>query len=473
MRKTIEAAAVLGLFAVLFVGVKAAPQAGSGSSGARVTLLLMLGVNSSAPERWDGSVEVANGQIVSMDGRHFSGLDKITGPNSWACTNRRDEVGGFPRVNYTEMSPAELPPVLYFPVGVYMTLEANPSMRVSVKTAQGDFAFPLSDVGTETLDFLGGHATVAWTPTVERITTEQYEDDEAAITTLSDGSIAAAWVAYRDKGDRVMVRTLSNGSWSQTEEVTRRPGDLFRCSLAADGDGNLWAFWSERQGTAWSIWGRQKKGNQWQSPVKVSGEGSNTFHRAAASADGTVFVAWQSFRGAAGKAQSDIYLRAYANGSWGDEVQLSTSPANDWEPDVAAAPDGTAYVAWDGYDKGNYDVFMRSYKGGAPGDLQAVTSNGRFQAHASVAVDPDGRPWLAWDESGANWGKDQGFLITPPYGVPLHQERSVRVAMWDGQQWQEPKAKIAEFYVYRLFPNFENPQIIFDGKGTLTMVFRH
>ena len=270
-----------------------------------------------------------------------------------------------------------------------------------------------------------------------------------------------------------MVRTLSNGSWSQTEEVTRRPGDLFRCSLAADGDGNLWAFWSEREGTAWSIWGRQKKGNQWQAPVKVSGEGSNTFHRAVASADGTVFVAWQSFRGAAGKAQSDIYLRAYANGSWGDEVQLSTSPANDWEPAVAAAPDGTAYVAWDGYDKGNYDVFMRSYKGGTLGDLQAVTSNARFQAHASVAVDPDGRPWLAWDESGANWGKDQGFLITPPYGVPLHQERSVRVAMWDGQQWQEPKAKIAEFYVYRLFPNFENPQITFDGKGTLTMVFRH
>ena len=125
MRRTIGAMAVLGLFAVLFVAVRAAPQGSSGSSGNRVTLLLMLGVNSSAPERWDGSVEVANGQIVSMDGRHFSGLDKITGPNSWACTNRRDEVSGFPRVNYTEMSPAELPPVIYFPVGVYVTLEPS------------------------------------------------------------------------------------------------------------------------------------------------------------------------------------------------------------------------------------------------------------------------------------------------------------------------------------------------------------
>ena len=85
------------------------------------------------------------------------------------------------------------------------------------------------------------------------------EDDEAAITTLPDGSIAAAWVVYRDKGDRVMVRTLSGGSWSKTEEVTRQPGDLFRCSLAVDGGGNLWAFWSERQGTGWSIWGRQRQ----------------------------------------------------------------------------------------------------------------------------------------------------------------------------------------------------------------------
>ena len=56
--------------------------------------------------------------------------------------------------------------------------------------------------------------------------------------------------------------------------------------------------------------------------------------------------------------------------------------------------------------------------------------------------------------------------------MPQHQERTLRVAMWDGKAWQEPAAKLEPFYPYRLFPNFENPIVSFDGKGNLTMVFR-
>ena len=97
MKKTLYLfSAVSLLITLLLISGAAAPQGASGSSGKRVTLLVMLGVNSSAPERWDGDIEVTNGRIVAIEGRHFSGLDKITGPNSWASTNRRDEVGGRP-----------------------------------------------------------------------------------------------------------------------------------------------------------------------------------------------------------------------------------------------------------------------------------------------------------------------------------------------------------------------------------------
>ena len=43
-----------------------------------------------------------------------------------------------------------------------------------------------------------------------------------------------------------------------------------------------------------------------------------------------------------------------------------------------------------------------------------------------------GLPWVAWDESGVNWAKDQGFLIPVPLATPIHQQRSVRIASWDG-----------------------------------------
>ena len=438
------------------------------------TLFLQLGIGVQQDQRWDGSIDVSAGEVVSIEGWQFSQDDSVTGANSWRLTNRRDEVAGFARINYTEMSPAARPPLMHFPGGVFVTIKHAGGAQASVRTAQGSFAFALPDVGIQPSEFIGGKATVAWTPSVQKLTTDEFEDDEAAITRLADGSIAAAWVAYKDRADRVMLRTRrSGGEWPAPEEVTPQPGDLFRCSLAADGQGGLWVFWSQREGTSWSIWGRRKHNGSWQSAVKVSGGGTNTFHRAAASKDGHVFVTWQSFQGEPGQARSDIYLRGFANGKWSDEMRISESAANDWEPQVAGGASGAAYVAWDSYDKGNYDVFFRAFENGRLGPVQAVTSSARFQAHASLAVDTEGRPWLAWDESGANWGKDQGFLINPPMSAPLHQERLIRVAMWDGKAWQQPDSAIEPFYVYQLFPNFENPQIIFDGQGTLNMVFRH
>ena len=437
------------------------------------TIYLELGVNAEAVEPWGGSLRLSGGDIVSLEGRHFSPEDSIIGADRWQVSTRREQIEGFARMNYNEMSPAELPPTQYSPLGVYAVVNAPAGARVSVSTEQGDFAFRLDQLSHVAKPFLEGRVMASVAPTVEPLTTQQYEDDEPAIATLSDGSIAAAWIGYKDSADRVFVRTQRNGAWSAPEEVTPAPGDLWRVSLAADSNGGLWAFWSQRDGVSWDIWGRHKTGDSWGRAEKISEGGSNTFHRASSSADGSVFVVWQSFRGPGMESQADIYGRRWNAEGWSPEAQLSDSPANDWEPFVAGGKGGAAYVVWDGYEDGNYDVFFRDFDGNDLGPVRRVTKSPRFQAHATVAVDAQGRPWVAWDESGTNWGKDVGYLITPSMGVPLHQERSLEVVMWDGGKWVTPKKNLQPFYVYQLFPNFENPQIHFDGQGVLNMVFRH
>ena len=69
----------------------------------------------------------------------------------------------------------------------------------------------------------------------------------------------------------------------------------------------------------------------------------------------------------------------------GEAASLPAS-VRDWEPAVAAGPDGAAYIAWDTYDKGNYDVQFRSYQSGKLSPLQPLTSSPKFQAHATIAV---------------------------------------------------------------------------------------
>ena len=437
------------------------------------TVYVSLGEEAKSVEAWDGSVRVSGGTLVRIEERHFMQSDRLQGDSGWRASTRQEQIGGFPRVNYNEMSPAELPPTQFSPVGVFAVLSDSESASLRVRTKQGSIDFRVSDLAGGPMPFLGGRAIAGLTPTVERLSTDEYEDDEPTVAQVQEGVPAVAWVAYKERADRVMVRIRSGSTWGEAQEVTPTPADVWRASAAADGRGRLWVFWSQRADTTWDLWGRMLGGGTWGEAQKISAGGSNTFHRAAPTDDGNVAVVWQSAQGPDGQAQTDIWMRVWDGSTWGDPMQVSESPANDWEPQIAGGSEGQFHVVWDSYHDGNYDIFYRSYANGSLGTIEQVTSSPRFQAHANVAVAPDGTPWLAWDESGANWGKDQGYLVTPPLAVPLHQERSIQIVKRSGSSWSEPVSELQPFYVYRLYPNFENPQLAFDRDGTLTMLFRH
>ena len=442
------------------------------AQSAPTTVYFSLGENAKSAENWDGSVRVSGGNLVRLEGRHFMGSDRLQGTTGWRASTRQEQIQGFPRVNYNEMSPAELPPTQFSPIGIFAVTSGD-SASFRVRTKQGQISFSLSELANGPKGYLDGRAVIGLTPTVEKLSTEEYEDDEPTVTQVQEGVPAVVWVAYKEQGDSVMVRIHRDGAWEEAQEVTPGPSDVWRASAASDGRGRLWVFWSQRNGTSWDLWGRMLAGGSWGEPQRISAGGWNTFHRAASTTDGEVVVVWQSSQGDAGQAQSDIWMRVWSGSSWGDPIRVSDSPANDWEPHVASGAEGQVHIVWDGYHNGNYDIFYRHYAGGSLGYVEQVTRSPRFQAHANVAVDPEGTPWIAWDESGPNWGKDQGYLITPPLGIPLHQERSIQIVKRAGDSWSQPKVDLEPFYTYRLYPNFESPQIAFDRNGTLTMLFRH
>src|SRR6185437_7221736 len=154
------------------------------------------------------------------------------------------------------------------------------------------------------------------------------------------------------------------------------------------------------------------------------------------------------------------------------EERISTSPANDWEPAIAADGAGRVYIAWDTYDKGNYDVLMRRYENGRWGEPIPIADTPRFEAHASLACDKQNRLWAAWNFSGPQWGKDSGFL-SPDQGTRIYQWRAVGVAVYENGVWKQPAADIntslpEEFRDYNDLPVLEE-----GSAGRMWIFFRH
>jgi hypothetical protein len=235
------------------------------------------------------------------------------------------------------------------PVGVTVLFRAPPDALLSVKVPKGEFSFrPIDIPETEGIYPLQASVEVYRTPVVQAVTDGSYYDDYPAIA--ADGErVLVSWLGYRDKADRVFMRIRDGGSWGERLQVSDA-GDLFGTAIVALPGRKAMVIWSARDGGNWHLKARIWDGKAFASTETItSGDGNNLFHRAAADAKGNVHVAYQSWR----RARSDIYLRSYSNGSWGSEINLSDSRrparANDWAPSIAVSPDGTAWVAWDGY----------------------------------------------------------------------------------------------------------------------------
>ncbi|MEO7142605.1 MAG: DUF3604 domain-containing protein, partial [Bryobacteraceae bacterium] len=152
--------------------------------------------------------------------------------------------------------------------------------------------------------------------------------------------------------------------------------------------------------------------------------------------------------------------------------RISTSPANDWEPAIAADGAGRVYIAWDTYDKGNYDVMMRRYENGRWAEPIAVAATPRYEAHVSLACDKQNRLWAAWNYSGMQWGKDAGFLVKNE-GTRIYEWRAIGVAVYADGVWRQPAADINSSLPAGLHNYDDLPMLAPDGGGRMWLFFRH
>jgi len=431
-----------------------------------VAFRIVFGNQRDRPADYSGSVSLTTGKIVSLRPWRFFQGDAIQPPNAWKLTIKRTRFENQPDNPRRMMTGPNIENVV--PAGVVLTVEAPATATARVRTAQGDFSFPLADLSyNRALRFLRDDVIVERTPAVQQVSppsktepVEQFDYPSEAIA--ADGTIWVAWQGYYDRGDHVYVRHSTPSGWSKTERLTEKKGDIYRTATGIDARGRVSVVWSERYGQEWDLYARRYENGAWSARQKITAaHHPNIFHRMVADGAGNLHLVWVGYD----NGQSRVYWSKLSAGAWSAPTAISGPSA--WNPEAAADSAGNLYVAWDSYRNGNYDIYLRKIgAGGSFGAEQQLTKSLLYQTHPSVAVDHQDRVWLAWHESGSNWGKDWTHE-DPRRGTVLYRDRWPRVAVFDSGVWKEPATDLMSAVPLRYRRYVQYPRIAADASGRI------
>ncbi len=456
-----------------------------------VAVQLTLGLKDTQPTDWDGDIKLSEGKVVRLDARLVQ-QDRIDG-SAWKIRSRRQGA-------------AQNAPMR--PVQLIVTLDAPLTAKADVTTRQGNFSFALSDlkIGSRTT-FLDGAAAVERVPLSAQITNSPDEEDFPACAVAPDGTIWCAYVAYKHgnpintnevfsgkfdslvtkgNGDQIKLMKFDGKAWSAPMDVTEAGLDVWRPTVAVDGQGRVWVVWSQNIGGNWDLYARtyNPRVNHWSNVRRVTtelGADINVVATGVGSVRQGVMVAWQGWE----KGNFSIHL-----GGLRDDREFlypltsfgmgAGGAANNWHPAIAVDSRGGVYVAFDTYGKGNYDVhFAYSTQGGI--GIEEIATSPRFEARPSIAVDKQDRVWIAYEDADPNWGKDYGSRWEGKSGVPFYIRRNIVVRCFSGgklMQAHEVKATpvttdmLAGEPPRTPYVRLSYPRLSVDDKGRVWLLFR-
>ena len=426
---------------------------------------LEFGLMDAEPAQWTGRAAVSTGTIHSTWGWHFNRPDRIVGAAGWDLYTRAFNPEGAPYRFRTDLPGG----TRILPNGVYLSVEAPPSDRLSVMTNHGDFEIGLAELDARgRLEMLGGKVAVVAAPAVRALTRgEATQHDYPAALETTDG-LFIAWNAFHNEANALYLAHRQDEKW-RTYRVTPSWGDYFGTALARDAKGRVHVIWSEYREDRWRLVGRafEPRDESWGAEQYVAPDGSRQYFPVAVTAsDGSAWVAWQEFRGD----DLDVMAAWHDGSGWSAPMRVSDSDANDWAPDLAAAPDGSVWAAWDSYDTGSYGILVRRLTPGGFDPVIALPSDPNRAIEPSIAVDARNRVWVAWAHSGSNWGKDWGVLGRP--GTQIRATSEVRLACYSDGRWMEPVESLRDAVPTWMSDMHEYPEVEIGSEGVPYLFFR-
>jgi hypothetical protein len=463
---------------------------------------LLLGVTDTEVRSWSGKVSIDRGEILSVEGGRFREGDRAVDGESWQARSlvirkvaAKKAAAKKALATAADKKAASGPSTfgaLVTPTSVLVTLKAPVDATLSIETEHGKFQLPLVQLqdGSPRRYLEGQVEAQRLAPVTSLVDGPHQEDFPSAVV---DGK-GGAWVVYvehrsrgteisealreRPKdfrgfipqggGDQVRLIRFAGGQSNDLMNVTDLGLDVWRPSVALDGDGNVVVAWSEQKDGNWDLYRRRfnPRDGSWSETKRLTNQPGTDAHVILATApDGIVWMAWQSWS----DGNADIWLAPVEDPS--RATRVTQSPANEWTPALAIGKDGRIHVAYDSYQNGNYDVFVYHRTPNGEASLSPVADSAKFEARPSITVDAKNRIWVAYEERDANWGKDAENLVDGK-GSSLYRSSAVRVVCLDHEGARlaaDPVAKAPE----PLRVRNSYPRLAVDDSGRVWLAIRH
>jgi hypothetical protein len=173
----------------------------------------------------------------------------------------------------------------------------------------------------------------------------------------------------------------------------------------------------------------------------------------AAAPDGSLWIAWLSFVGD----RDDIALRHYSQGRWGNIQWLPGSSGDNWLPQLAVDARNRVWVVWSQMVRengnGNWDLFARRFDPASQewGPVERLTTNPLPDINPRLAPDGKGRFALVWQSFR---GRNSNIFLKTFDGERWSTE--VRVTNRTANDWEPSVAMDSAGNVWVAYDSYKN-----------------
>ncbi len=170
----------------------------------------------------------------------------------------------------------------------------------------------------------------------------------------------------------------------------------------------------------------------------------------AAAPDGSLWLAWLAYA----DRKDEIAVRRWSNGEWGNLRYVPNTSGDVWLPQAGVDSAGRLWVVWSQMLDGNWDLFARSYDPGdsAWGALIRLTRHDLPDVNPRLATDGRGRLALVWQ--GFRGRHSNIYLKT--YTADAGWSGSVQVTGRPANDWEPAAAFDASGTVWVAYDSYVN-----------------